>query len=533
MHYQQIHNYLTLPVLSALLVFVYPAMMISPFETMMPLAILCFLSFSYTTPWDNYLVAKGGWSYPDNSVMAIIGYIPVEEYAFFIIQTLITGLLWTAYRWFTIKVPLFGMLRSTSTFKYFVLSCLGLITAISYHYAIPDTPTFYLGMILSWSLPVLILQLFVAFDYIISSASSISLIVTISTVYLWLVDTIAISQGAWEITSNSILGIYLNPHLPIEEAIFFLVTNLMIIFGLVAIERTLSILLFDPILKDLPLSFWILLKATCQDEHDIPQRVLEDLDICRKVTIKASTSFYISTLLLPLKSRYDFWKLYAFARVCDDYIDDAVDKPHQQEKLKVIRDFVTNCIIPDNEPTFRAVKELNLPQKPLLDLVDGFAMDTEHEFFTSTRQLLKYCFDVAATVGNMSTCMLGRPELSKGAESLGISLQLINIARDVVEDYRKHKRIYVVSVTGESIEKLDKSVYDAITWCLDTSDDIMAEGKVQEAISKLPAYSTRAILSAYVMYKQIGIEIRKKLKKRDGSIAERTRYFSLFKDQGS
>ena len=155
MYYQQVHNYFTIPVLFALSVAAYPALRISPVETVLPLVILSFLSFSYTTPWDNYLVAKGGWSYPENSVMALVGYIPVEEYMFFVIQTLITGLLWTVYRWFAIKVPLAGMFRSSPAFKYLVLSFLGLVVAIAYGYAIPKSSTFYLGMILSWSLPVL------------------------------------------------------------------------------------------------------------------------------------------------------------------------------------------------------------------------------------------------------------------------------------------------------------------------------------------------------------------------------------------
>jgi phytoene synthase len=280
---------------------------------------------------------------------------------------------------------------------------------------------------------------------------------------------------------------------------------------------------FDPLLKDEPFSAWILLKATCQDEHALPQEPLKDLDICRKITINASTSFYISTLLLPLKFRYDFWKLYAFARVCDDYIDNAVDKSDQEVKLQIIKKFVVNGVIPDREPTFRALKELNLPQKPLLDLIEGFIMDVNHEPFTSEKQLLSYCFAVAATVGNLSNYLLSGPDLSNAAESLGISLQLINIARDVVEDYKQHKRIYLVSVSGESIENLDNTVYDAVSWCLKASDDIIIEDKVIEAIYKLPAYSIRSILSAYVMYRQIGIEIRKKLYRRDGSLAIRTR----------
>ena len=53
----------------------------------------------WTTPWDNYLVATGVWYYnPDLVTGVTLGWVPIEEYTFFILQTLLTGLwvLWLA-----------------------------------------------------------------------------------------------------------------------------------------------------------------------------------------------------------------------------------------------------------------------------------------------------------------------------------------------------------------------------------------------------------------------------------------------------
>ncbi len=48
----------------------------------------------YTTPWDNYLVATRVWSYAPARVWNIIlGYVPLEEYLFFVLQTILTGLI--------------------------------------------------------------------------------------------------------------------------------------------------------------------------------------------------------------------------------------------------------------------------------------------------------------------------------------------------------------------------------------------------------------------------------------------------------
>lgn len=47
----------------------------------------------YTTPWDNYLVATGVWYYDPTRVWNIIlGYVPLEEYLFFILQTMLGAL---------------------------------------------------------------------------------------------------------------------------------------------------------------------------------------------------------------------------------------------------------------------------------------------------------------------------------------------------------------------------------------------------------------------------------------------------------
>jgi lycopene cyclase domain-containing protein len=54
---------------------------------------LAMVAMVYTTPWDNYLVATGVWYYAPHLVLnLIIGHVPIEEYAFFILQTFLTGL---------------------------------------------------------------------------------------------------------------------------------------------------------------------------------------------------------------------------------------------------------------------------------------------------------------------------------------------------------------------------------------------------------------------------------------------------------
>src|SRR4029078_4568828 len=53
------------------------------------------LAVIYTTPWDNYLVATGVWYYNPQLVTGfLIGYVPIEEYTFFVLETILSGLWW-------------------------------------------------------------------------------------------------------------------------------------------------------------------------------------------------------------------------------------------------------------------------------------------------------------------------------------------------------------------------------------------------------------------------------------------------------
>src|SRR5512139_1668320 len=64
------------------------------------------LALIYTTPWDNYLVATGVWWYDPALVTGLrLGYVPIEEYTFFVVQTLLTGFWALALMRTRFKVP--------------------------------------------------------------------------------------------------------------------------------------------------------------------------------------------------------------------------------------------------------------------------------------------------------------------------------------------------------------------------------------------------------------------------------------------
>jgi putative membrane protein len=92
-------------------------------------------------------------------------------------------------------------------------------------------PGRYLSLILSWALIPILLQLAYGADILLARGRRLLAAVGLPTLYLWLVDFLAIGWGTWTIDPAQTTGIKLGV-LPVEEMIFFLMTNLLIGFGM-------------------------------------------------------------------------------------------------------------------------------------------------------------------------------------------------------------------------------------------------------------------------------------------------------------
>ena len=56
------------------------------------------IAFVATSAWDNFAVYSGIWYFPPEKTMGILFYyVPIEEYAFFFLQTFTTGLVQIFY----------------------------------------------------------------------------------------------------------------------------------------------------------------------------------------------------------------------------------------------------------------------------------------------------------------------------------------------------------------------------------------------------------------------------------------------------
>jgi lycopene beta-cyclase len=185
------------------------------------------IAFVYTTPWDNYLVARGVWGYGPDRVIGTIGYVPIEEYMFFLLQPLLTGLwlyLLLSNRHATRPPPRPAAIRAVGGVAYLAVAIAGVLLLRS-------EPGTYMGLILAWAAPVLAGQWAYAGDTIVRHGRAAAIAIAVPTLYLWVADATAIRLGIWHIAERYTLGP--TPFgLPIEEATFFLVTNILVVQGL-------------------------------------------------------------------------------------------------------------------------------------------------------------------------------------------------------------------------------------------------------------------------------------------------------------
>ncbi|MFW6321555.1 MAG: lycopene cyclase domain-containing protein [Halohasta sp.] len=190
------------------------------------LAIITMLAVLYTLPWDAALIRRGVWSYGSGVVAGRFWGVPVGEILFFVLQPILTSL------WLVRFPTANDQSLALSTRQRAAGVGAGLGVAVVGGLLVTGESTFYLGAILAWAGPILAVQWGFGWTQLWACRRTVTLAVGVPTVYLWIVDRTAISLGLWTIAPGTTVGIA--PFgLPIEEAIFFLVTNLFVVQGLV------------------------------------------------------------------------------------------------------------------------------------------------------------------------------------------------------------------------------------------------------------------------------------------------------------
>jgi 15-cis-phytoene synthase len=155
-----------------------------------------------------------------------------------------------------------------------------------------------------------------------------------------------------------------------------------------------------------------------------------------RLTRQRARNFAYGIMLLPRPKRRAIAAVYAFARRVDDIADGPLPNVEKRVLLEQLRDRLDAP--PGEEAMFIALADarqrFSIPEDALLSLIDGGVQDTEQKRYADFDGLRGYCTRVAGAVGRACVAVYGADEPER-AETLGIALQLINIIRDVAEDW--------------------------------------------------------------------------------------------------
>lgn len=155
------------------------------------------------------------------------------------------------------------------------------------------------------------------------------------------------------------------------------------------------------------------------------------------ITRREAKNFAYGIMVLPRSKRRAIAAIYAFARRVDDVADGTLPLPEKREQLEALRAALADPA--PEEPMLVALADARaryaIPDSALSALVDGGLQDTEQTRYADFAELRGYCEKVAGAVGLACLPVYGSADTER-ARTLGIALQLINILRDVGEDWQ-------------------------------------------------------------------------------------------------
>jgi phytoene synthase len=245
---------------------------------------------------------------------------------------------------------------------------------------------------------------------------------------------------------------------------------------------------------------------------------------CEDIIRQRSKSFYLSARFLPPGKREGIMALYAFCRLTDDIVDEAVAGIDRRRAAHALVEWASTSrddgrwAMDDGEevhPVLLAWADTRhryaIPTELADEMIQGIGMDLTIDRYETWNDLWVYSYKVASTVGLMSMYITGAESMNAVpyAVQLGVALQLTNILRDVGEDARAG-RIYLpqedIARFGYTEEMLLSGVINRQFIQLMQFEIARANALYDAAwpgIALLPADSRMSVAAAATLYRGI------------------------------
>ncbi len=179
-------------------------------------------------------------------------------------------------------------------------------------------------------------------------------------------------------------------------------------------------------------------------------KIIKDIDHCRKIQKKYGKSYYFATLFFPKKQRLATYALYAFFRIPDELVDTGdLSKAEKNLKQWIANWQMAYKYKEHDDSVLNAASwvfhEYNIPYEYSEAFLNAMLMDVTKKQYNNYAELEKYMYGSAGVVGLMMSYVIGFSEdkALKYAEQLGYAMQLTNFLRDIKEDLVLRERIYL------------------------------------------------------------------------------------------
>lgn len=171
---------------------------------------------------------------------------------------------------------------------------------------------------------------------------------------------------------------------------------------------------------------------------------------CRRLALGHYENFPVLPATLRPEQRDALAAIYGFARLADDFADEAPFAPVAAELLdgweRQLRAAAAGGA--PGHPVFAALAEamrrFPLPERLFGDLLDAFRQDLRQRRYADFEELLDYCRRSANPVGRLVLAVLGddREETRVWSDAICTALQLVNLWQDLSRD-RRVGRLYL------------------------------------------------------------------------------------------
>jgi len=191
----------------------------------------------------------------------------------------------------------------------------------------------------------------------------------------------------------------------------------------------------------------------CVNELSREERIRLDADyeVSRQITARHGTTYYLSTLLFPHTIRQHVFGLYGFVRQPDEIVDNpAPNSDHllalEEYRVEAMRAMKAGrSDIPILNAFARTAMTCNIPLEYPAAFLEAMFMDLTTSRYESIDDLQSYAYGSASVVGLMMCKVLGVSDQAALAPAcdLGFAMQLTNFLRDIGEDWKMRRRIYL------------------------------------------------------------------------------------------